>query len=83
MPQKGWRRFSKGAPHGSKVNNQPSHGILSLMLKRDGETNWYEGVQLLAMYALIAVALYYLPMEKRAPVPAAPAAIAVPAGHPR
>ncbi len=53
------------------------------MLKRDGETNWYEGVQLLAMYALIAVALYYLPMEKRAPVPAAPAAIAVPAGHPR
>jgi len=53
------------------------------MLKRDGETNWYEGVQLLAMYALIAVALYYMPMEKRAPVPAASTAIAGPAGHPR
>jgi len=29
----------------------------------DGETNWYEGVQLLAMYALIAVALFFLPMS--------------------
>ena len=27
----------------------------------DGETNWYEGVQLLAVYAIIAVALYFLP----------------------
>ncbi|MEK6375493.1 MAG: calcium/proton exchanger [Acidobacteriota bacterium] len=34
----------------------------------NGETNWYEGVQLLAVYALIAVALYFLPVE--APVPA-------------
>ena len=29
----------------------------------DGETNWYEGVQLLAVYAIIAVALYFLPAE--------------------
>jgi Ca2+:H+ antiporter len=28
----------------------------------NGETNWYEGVQLLAVYALIAVALYFLPI---------------------
>jgi Ca2+:H+ antiporter len=34
----------------------------------NGETNWYEGVQLLAVYALIAVALYFLPVQ--APVPA-------------
>ncbi len=27
----------------------------------DGETNWYEGVQLLAVYAIIAVALFFLP----------------------
>ena len=27
----------------------------------DGETNWYEGVQLLAVYAIIAVGLYFLP----------------------
>ena len=27
----------------------------------DGETNWYEGVQLLAVYAIVAVALYFLP----------------------
>jgi Ca2+:H+ antiporter len=28
----------------------------------DGETNWYEGVQLLAVYAIIAVALFFLPV---------------------
>jgi Ca2+:H+ antiporter len=27
----------------------------------DGETNWYEGVQLLAVYSIIAVAMYFLP----------------------
>ena len=30
-------------------------------LLMDGETNWYEGVQLLAVYAIIAVALFFLP----------------------
>ncbi len=30
-------------------------------LVMDGETNWYEGVQLLAVYSIIAVALYFLP----------------------
>jgi len=33
----------------------------------NGETNWYEGVQLLAVYALIAVALYFLPVQAPAP----------------
>ena len=27
----------------------------------NGETNWFEGVQLLALYTLIAVAIYFLP----------------------
>jgi Ca2+:H+ antiporter len=27
----------------------------------NGETNWFEGVQLLALYAMIAVAIYFLP----------------------
>jgi Ca2+:H+ antiporter len=27
----------------------------------DGETNWYEGIQLLAVYTIIAVAMYFLP----------------------
>ena len=42
----------------------------------NGESNWYEGVQLLAVYAIIAVALYFLPMlgGEGAPAPA-------PAGH--
>jgi len=30
----------------------------------NGETNWYEGVQLLAVYAVIAVALFFLPMSE-------------------
>jgi Ca2+:H+ antiporter len=34
--------------------------ILSYLVM-DGETNWYEGIQLLAVYAIIAVALYFLP----------------------
>ena len=28
----------------------------------NGESNWYEGVQLLAVYAIIAVALFFLPL---------------------
>lgn len=36
----------------------------------NGESNWFEGVQLLAMYALIAVAIYYLPMAVAAVKPA-------------
>jgi len=34
--------------------------ILSFLIM-DGETNWYEGVQLLAVYSIIAVALFFLP----------------------
>ncbi|HKR65901.1 MAG TPA: calcium/proton exchanger [Thermoanaerobaculia bacterium] len=34
----------------------------------NGESNWYEGVQLLAVYAIIAVALFFLPAPE---VPAA------------
>ena len=32
-------------------------------LVMDGETNWYEGIQLLAVYTIIAVALFFLPMN--------------------
>jgi Ca2+/H+ antiporter len=35
----------------------------------NGESNWYEGVQLLAVYAIIAIALFFLP-EAAAPTPA-------------
>jgi Ca2+:H+ antiporter len=27
----------------------------------NGESNWFEGVQLLALYTMIAVAIYFLP----------------------
>jgi Ca2+:H+ antiporter len=36
-------------------------------LVMDGETNWYEGIQLLALYAIVAVALYFLPAETVTP----------------
>ena len=39
-------------------------------LVMDGETNWYEGIQLLAVYTIIAVALYFLPGEAPSPSPA-------------
>jgi len=31
------------------------------MISSDGETNWLEGVQLLAVYAIVAVAFYFVP----------------------
>jgi Ca2+:H+ antiporter len=35
----------------------------------NGESNWYEGVQLLAVYAIIAIALFFLP-QAASPTPA-------------
>jgi Ca2+:H+ antiporter len=31
------------------------------MISSDGETTWFEGVQLLAVYAILAVAFYFVP----------------------
>jgi Ca2+:H+ antiporter len=31
------------------------------MISADGETNWFEGAQLLAVYAIVAVAFYFVP----------------------
>jgi Ca2+:H+ antiporter len=31
------------------------------MISSDGETTWFEGVQLLAVYLLLAVAFYFVP----------------------
>ena len=38
-----------------------SVGIITL-ISQDGETHWMEGVQLLAVYAILAVAFFFLPM---------------------
>jgi Ca2+:H+ antiporter len=35
--------------------------LIVQMISSDGETNWFEGVQLLAVYALMAVAFYFVP----------------------
>ncbi|MBV9033169.1 MAG: hypothetical protein JO182_01650 [Acidobacteriaceae bacterium] len=31
----------------------------------DGESNWFEGVQLLAVYLILAVMFYYLPRHEQ------------------
>ena len=35
-------------------------GIVAYLIQ-NGESNWFEGVQLLALYTMIAVAIYFLP----------------------
>ncbi|HEV8715356.1 MAG TPA: calcium/proton exchanger [Candidatus Binatia bacterium] len=42
-----------------------SVGIVSLVAM-DGESNWMEGVQLLAVYVILAIAFYFLPETGRA-----------------
>jgi Ca2+:H+ antiporter len=37
-----------------------SVGIVA-MVSTDGESNWMEGVQLLAVYIILAIAFYFLP----------------------
>lgn len=43
-----------------------SVGILAL-IAQDGETNWLEGVQMLAVYAILGMAFYFLPLAPGAP----------------
>jgi Ca2+:H+ antiporter len=35
--------------------------VIVEMISSDGETNWFEGAQLLAVYAIVAVAFYFVP----------------------
>ncbi|HKW77146.1 MAG TPA: calcium/proton exchanger, partial [Terriglobales bacterium] len=35
--------------------------LVTAMICYDGETNWFEGAQLLALYAIVAVAFYFVP----------------------
>jgi Ca2+:H+ antiporter len=38
---------------------------ITVQIAGDGESNWFEGVQLLAVYLMLAVMIYYLPGETR------------------
>ncbi len=35
--------------------------LIAVLISIDGKTNWLEGVQLLALYAVVAIAFYYAP----------------------
>jgi Ca2+:H+ antiporter len=52
--------------------------ITVVILAQNGQTNWFEGVLLLALYAILAVAFFYLP---EAPHAAAAAAAQPGGGH--
>ena len=34
---------------------------ISAQIASDGESNWFEGVQLLAVYVILGIAFYFLP----------------------
>ncbi|HID88334.1 MAG TPA: calcium/proton exchanger [Anaerolineae bacterium] len=38
-------------------------GLIATLVALDGESNWMEGIQLLVVYAILALAFFYLPME--------------------
>jgi Ca2+:H+ antiporter len=42
--------------------------IIVEQISGDGESNWVEGVQLLSVYAILAILFYYLPEVHHAPV---------------
>lgn len=43
--------------------------VVRAYLCLNGETNWYQGVQRLAVYEIIAVAPFFLPMSEPVPQP--------------
>ena len=52
----------------------------SVVVAMDGQTNWFEGVLLLAMYAILGIAFFYIPAHHPAGYDAnTPAATTVPA----
>ena len=34
--------------------------LLAAIVTLDGESHWYEGVQLLALYAMVAIAVFFI-----------------------
>ncbi len=41
--------------------------LIVTILGLNGETNWFEGVLLLALYAVLAIAFFYIPVAARHP----------------
>jgi Ca2+:H+ antiporter len=35
--------------------------LITILVSQDGESNWLEGVQLLAAYAILAIAFFFVP----------------------
>jgi hypothetical protein len=59
--------------------------LIMAQVAGDGESHWMEGVQLLAVYAILGIAFFFLPMPHRGEQPgngAATPAAAAPHGSP-
>jgi len=41
--------------------------LIVAFLGLNGETNWFEGVLLLALYAVLAIGFFYIPMKAAHP----------------
>jgi Ca2+:H+ antiporter len=37
--------------------------LIVVVINMNGQTNWFEGVMLLALYAILAIAFFYIPAE--------------------
>lgn len=56
--------------------------LIMAQVAGDGESHWMEGVQLLAVYAILGIAFFFLPMPKHDATGATPTAVpAAVAGH--
>ena len=56
------RGRSRGEPQAAPPRNDVYVGLLIIsFLGLDGQTNWFEGVLLLALYAVLGIAFFYIP----------------------
>ena len=51
----------KASLTGSIIGNILLSVAIMALTSQDGESNWMEGVQLLAVYAILGIAFYFLP----------------------
>jgi Ca2+:H+ antiporter len=38
--------------------------LIVVVVHMNGQTNWFEGVMLLALYAILAIAFFYIPVPE-------------------
>ncbi|NJM52802.1 MAG: hypothetical protein HC846_05055 [Blastocatellia bacterium] len=59
IPLAGW--MGKATEHLAEHLGQRIGGLLNATFGSDGESNWVEGLQLLAVYTILGILFYFLP----------------------